>query len=51
MLSATSENQTLDLPLCVIRHLASMDDKILLDHTISMPLTRFDLGAQQSCEK
>jgi hypothetical protein len=51
MLAATSENHTLDLTLCVIRHLASVDDKILLDHTISVPLTVFDLSAQQSCEK
>ena len=51
MLPATSENQTLDLTLCVIRHLAAVDDKILLDHTIRMPLTGFDMSAQQSCEK
>jgi hypothetical protein len=51
MLPATSENQTLDLTLCVIRHLAAVDDKILLDHAISVSLTRFDLGAQQSCEE
>jgi hypothetical protein len=51
MLPATSENQTLELTLCVIRHLASVDDKILLHHTISMSLARFDMSAQQSCEK
>jgi len=51
MLPATSENQTLDLTLRVVRHLASVDDKILRDHTISVPLTGFDLRAQQSCEK
>jgi hypothetical protein len=51
MLAATSENQTLDVTLCVIRHFASVDDKILLDHTISVSLTGFDLSAQQSCEE
>jgi hypothetical protein len=51
MLPVTSENQALDLTLCVIRHLASVDDKILRDHAIRVSLTRFDLSAQQSCEK
>jgi hypothetical protein len=39
------------LTLCVIRHLAAVDDKILRDHMIGVSLTRFDLRAQQSCEK
>jgi hypothetical protein len=39
------------LALGVIRHLGSVDDKILLDHTISVSLTGFDLSAQQSGEK
>jgi hypothetical protein len=51
MLPATSENQTLDLTLGVIRHLASVGDKILPNHPISVSLTSFDLSAQQSCEK
>jgi hypothetical protein len=51
MLPATFENQALDLTLCVIRHLAPVDDKIVLDHTIRVSLTGFDLSAQQSCEK
>ena len=45
------ENQALDLTLCVIRHLAAVDDKILLNHTVRMSLTGFDMSAQQSCEK
>jgi hypothetical protein len=51
MLPAASENQTLDVTLCVIRHLASVDDEILLDHAISMSLTGFDMSAQQSRKK
>jgi hypothetical protein len=51
MLPATSENQALDVTLGVIRHLAAVDDKILLDHTVRMSLTRFDMSAQQSCNK
>ena len=51
MLSAASENQTLDLTLCVIRHLGSVDDKILLNQTISVSLAGVDMSAQQSCEK
>lgn len=41
MLLASSENQALDLTLGVIRHLATMDDKIPLNCTISLSLTRF----------
>jgi hypothetical protein len=51
MLPATSEKQTLDLTLCVIRHFAAVNDKILLNHTVRMALTGFDMSAQQSCEK
>ena len=51
MLPACLEKQALDLTLRVICHLAAVDDKILLDHTISVSLTGFDLSAQQSCEK
>jgi hypothetical protein len=51
MLPAASEHQALDLALGVVGHLAAVDDKILLDQTIRLPLTRFDVSAQQSCEK
>jgi hypothetical protein len=51
MLPATSENQTLDLTLCVIGQFTPVDGKILPDHAIGVSLTRFDLRAQQSCEK
>jgi hypothetical protein len=51
ILPAISENQPFDLTLCVIRHLATMGDKVLRDHTIGVPLTGFDLSAQQTCEK
>jgi hypothetical protein len=51
MLPVTSEKQTLDLTLCVIRHLAAVDDKILRDHTVGVPLTGLDLRTQQSCEE
>ena len=51
MLPAASENQTLDLTLCIIRQFIAVDDKILLNHTVGMSLTGFDLSAQQSCEK
>jgi hypothetical protein len=51
MLPASSENQALDFTLCVIRHFAAVDDKILRNHTIRMSLTGFDMSAQQSCEK
>jgi hypothetical protein len=51
MLAAASENQPLDLALCVIRHLSSLEDKILRDHTIGVPLTGLDLRAQQTYEK
>jgi hypothetical protein len=51
MLPATFENKTFDLTLCVVGQLTPVDDKVLLDHTIGVPLTRFDLSAQQSCEE
>ena len=51
MLPAAFENQAFDLTLCVVGQLSPVDDKILLDHTIGVPLTRFDLRAQQSCEE
>jgi hypothetical protein len=50
MLPAASENQTLDLTLCIIRQFTPVDDKILLNHTIRVSLTSLDLRAQQSCE-
>jgi hypothetical protein len=51
MLPATFENQTLDLTLCIVGQFTPVDDKILLNHTIRVSLTGFDLRAQQSCEK
>jgi hypothetical protein len=51
MLPACLEKQTLDLTLRVIRQFAAVNDKILLDHAISMSLTGFDMSAQQSFEK
>jgi hypothetical protein len=51
MLPAAFENQALDVTLCVIRHFAAVDDKILRNHTVRMSLTGFDMSAQQSCKK
>jgi hypothetical protein len=51
MLLAPLENQTLDLTLSVIRPFIAVDGKVLLNHAIRVPLTGFDLNAQQSCEK
>jgi hypothetical protein len=50
-LPATFKNQTLDLSLCVIRQFTPMDNKILLNHTISVSLAGFHMCTQQSCEK
>jgi hypothetical protein len=51
MLLATFENQALDLTLCIVGQFTPVSDKVLLNHTIRVPLTGFDLGAQQSCEE
>jgi hypothetical protein len=51
MLPAGSENQTLDLTFCIVGQFAAVIDKVLRSDAIRMPLTGFDLSAQQSCEK
>jgi hypothetical protein len=41
--------QAFDLTLGIVSELVAVDGKVLLDHAVRMPLTGFDLGAQQSC--
>jgi hypothetical protein len=43
--------QAFDLTLGIVSELVAVDGKVLLDHAVRMPLTGFDLGAQQSCKK